>query len=107
MDIFETASLCLIMLTLALIPSASVALVVTRSVTHGVANGISVSLGIVLGDLVFICLAILGLSVVAETMDWLFVTLKYIGASYLLWLYSFMPVYFQLLSTLRHSVWLK
>lgn len=74
------------MLTLALIPSASVALVVTRSVTHGVANGISVSLGIVLGDLVFICLAILGLSVVAETMDWLFVTLKYIGASYLLWL---------------------
>jgi threonine/homoserine/homoserine lactone efflux protein len=86
MGILEAASLFLVMLTLALIPSSSVALVVTRSVTHGVPNGISVSLGIVIGDLIFILLAILGLSVIAETMGWLFLTIKYIGASYLIWL---------------------
>lgn len=86
MGVLETVSLFLVMLTLALIPSSSVALVVTRSVTHGVPNGISVSLGIVLGDLIFILLAILGLSVVAETMGWLFLTIKYIGATYLIWL---------------------
>lgn len=86
MGIIEAASLFFVMLTLALIPSSSVALVVTRSVTHGVPNGIAVSLGIVLGDLIFILLAILGLSMVAETMGWLFLTIKYIGATYLIWL---------------------
>lgn len=86
MGILEAVSLFLVMLTLALIPSSSVALVVTRSVTHGVPNGISVSLGIVIGDLIFILLAILGLSAVAETMGWLFLTIKYIGATYLIWL---------------------
>ena len=86
MGIIETASLFLVMFTLALIPSSSVALVITRSVTHGVPNGVSVSLGIVVGDLIFILLAILGLSVIAETMGWLFLTIKYIGATYLIWL---------------------
>jgi len=86
MGIIETASLFLVMFTLALIPSSSVVLVITRSVTHGVPNGVSVSLGIVVGDLIFILLAILGLSVIAETMGWLFLTIKYIGATYLIWL---------------------
>ena len=70
---------------LAAIPSASVALVVTRSATLGVANGLAVAIGIVLGDLVFIGLAILGLSVVAETMGSLFMLLKIAGGLYLLW----------------------
>ncbi|HHB93117.1 MAG TPA: LysE family translocator [Thioploca sp.] len=82
----QAVSLFFVMLTLALIPSSSVALVVTRSITHGVMNGISVSLGIVLGDLIFISLAIFSLSVVAETMGWLFLAIKYIGATYLIWL---------------------
>ena len=86
MGILEAISLFFVMLTLALIPSSSVALVVTRSVTLGVQNGISVSLGIVLGGLIFMFLAILGLSIVAETMGWLFLTIKYIGATYLIWL---------------------
>lgn len=86
MGVFETISLLLVMLTLALVPSSSVALVVTRSATHGVPNGISTSLGIVLGDLIFILLVILGLSSVAESMGWLFLTIKYIGAVYLIWL---------------------
>jgi threonine/homoserine/homoserine lactone efflux protein len=86
MGVFEVFSLFFFMLTLALIPSSSVALVVTRSVTHGVSNGISVSLGIVLGDLIFILLTVIGLSMIAETMGWLFLTIKYIGATYLIWL---------------------
>ncbi len=86
MGILEFSSLFLVMLSLALIPSSSVALVVTRSVTHGLSNGISVSLGIVIGDLIFILLAVIGLSVVAETMGWLFLTIKYIGATYLIWI---------------------
>ena len=86
MSIIDTISLFTVMVSLAIIPSTSVALVVTRSATLGISNGIAVVLGIVLGDLVFISLAILGLSVITETMASLFLTIKYIGGAYLLWI---------------------
>ena len=86
MSIIETITLFGIMVVLAVMPSTSVALVVTRSATLGVGNGFAVAVGIILGDLVFIMLAILGLSVVAETMGGLFMVIKYLGALYLLWL---------------------
>jgi threonine/homoserine/homoserine lactone efflux protein len=78
MSILDSISLFLIMATLAVIPSTSVALVVTRSATLGISNGVAVALGIVLGDLVFIFLAILGLSAVAEATGAFFVVIKYI-----------------------------
>lgn len=74
------------MVILAAIPSASVVLVVTRSVTLGIQNGISVACGIVLGDLIFVALAILGMSILAETMGSFFVILRYVGGAYLVWL---------------------
>lgn len=86
MNIIETITLFVIMAVLAALPSASVALVIARSATLGVANGIAVSAGIVLGDLIFILLAIFGLSVVAEAMGGMFMLIKYLGAAYLLWL---------------------
>lgn len=86
MSIIDIITLSGIMIALAALPSASVALVITRSATLGVANGIAVTAGIILGDLVFILLAIYGLTVVAETMGSLFMIVKYLGATYLLWL---------------------
>jgi threonine/homoserine/homoserine lactone efflux protein len=44
MSIFESFILFVTMVALAAIPSTSVAVVVTRSTTHGVANGISIGL---------------------------------------------------------------
>lgn len=85
MSIIETITLFGIMVVLAAMPSTSVALVVTRSATLGRGNGFAVAAGIVLGDLIFIILAMLGLSVVAETMSGLFMVIKYLGALYLLW----------------------
>jgi len=86
MSIIELLTLFTIMVTLAAMPGASVALVVARSATSGVANGIAVAVGIVSGDLVFIILAISGLSVVAETMGGLFMVVRILGGLYLLWL---------------------
>lgn len=86
MSIIEIITLFGIMIALAALPNASVALVITRSVTLGVTNGVAVTAGIILGDLVFILLAIFGLSVVVETMGSLFMIVKYLGATYLLWL---------------------
>ncbi|MDI9243857.1 LysE family translocator [Marinobacter sp. CHS3-4] len=75
-----------IMALLAALPSSSVALVVARSATLGPANGIAVGIGIVLGDLLFIALAIAGLSAVAEVLGSFFVVVKMIGGLYLIWL---------------------
>src|SRR6056297_144344 len=86
MSLIEILALFGIMASLAAIPSASVAPVVTRSATSGVGNGVAVSAGIVLGDLAFIGLAVFGLSVLAETLGSLFLVIKYLGAIYLLWL---------------------
>ncbi len=85
MNIIEITTLFSIMVVLSAIPSTSVALVVIRSATLGVANGFAVTAGIILGDLTFIVLAILGLSVVAESMGGLFSIIKYLGGVYLLW----------------------
>ena len=86
MSLTAAVSLFFILLALAATPSTSVALVVTRSAILGIWNGIAVSVGIVLGDLVFIVLAVFGLSVIAETMGWLFLIIKYLGGTYLIWI---------------------
>jgi len=74
------------MMILAAIPSVSVLAVSTRSATYGLIHGIFTSLGIVIGDIVFIILALWGLSFLMETLGDLFVFIKYLGGSYLIFL---------------------
>jgi threonine/homoserine/homoserine lactone efflux protein len=71
------------MVVLAAIPSVSVLTVCTRSAALGWWHGVWTTIGIVVGDIVFILVAIWGLSVLAE-MDQLFTVLKYLGVGYLL-----------------------
>lgn len=86
MSIIQALTLFAIMVSLAALPSSSVALVVARSATAGVANGIAVSVGIILGDLLFVLLAVTGLAAVAELMGGFFSVLKFVGGLYLIWL---------------------
>lgn len=86
MDMLSLISLFGILLVLAAIPSASVALVVTRSATHGLQSGLAATLGIVLADLCFILLAILGMTVVAEAVGSVFVLIRFAAAAYLIWM---------------------
>ncbi|MEP0800832.1 LysE family translocator [Funiculus sociatus GB2-M1] len=72
------------MIILASIPSVSVLAVTTRAATSGFIHGIFTTVGIVLGDIIFIIIAIWGLSFLAEAMGSLFVLIKYLGASYLI-----------------------
>lgn len=72
------------MVVLAAIPSVSVVAVSTRAATSGFIHGVFTTLGIVLGDIIFIIIAILGLSFLAETMGSLFVLIKYLGGVYLI-----------------------
>lgn len=72
------------MVVLASIPSVSVLAVSTRAATSGFIHGVFTTIGIVLGDIIFIIIAIWGLSFLAETMGSLFVLIKYLGGTYLI-----------------------
>lgn len=85
MTLFEISALFAAMTALALIPSTSVALVVARSSTAGFLNGAAVTAGIVAGDLVFVCLAVLGMAALAEIMGGLFLAIRYLAGAYLIW----------------------
>lgn len=85
MSLVEIVVLFAAMATLALIPSASVALVIARSSTAGFSNGAAVAAGIVVGDLVFVFLAVFGMAALAEVMGSLFMILRYLAGAYLIW----------------------
>ncbi len=86
MSILEALSLVLVMLPLAAMPSSSVALVVARSVSAGRVSGASSALGVVMGDLVFITIALIGMKAAAEWLGAFFAIVKYCGGAYLIWL---------------------
>lgn len=72
------------MVILAAIPSVSVLAVSARSAASGFMHGVFTTVGIVLGDVIFVIIAIWGLSFLAETMGSLFVLIKYLGGAYLI-----------------------
>jgi threonine/homoserine/homoserine lactone efflux protein len=85
MSLVEIVLLFSAMAALALVPSASVALVVARSSSAGFSNGSAVAAGIVVGDLVFVFLAVLGMAALAELAGSFFLILRYLAGAYLIW----------------------
>lgn len=76
----------LAMFLLALSPGPGFLMVVARALTGGFAAGLAAIAGLVLGDIVFLLLAILGLSALASVMGEFFLAVKILGAAYLIWL---------------------
>ena len=72
------------MFVLAIIPSPSVFSVVARSIASGFIQGSLTVIGIIIGDFIFILLAIYGLSMLAENLEGLFILVKYLGSFYLI-----------------------
>jgi len=60
--------------------------VVARALGSGFSHAFSMSLGMVLGDLIFLLMAIFGLNAIAQMMGDIFVIVKYIGGLYLIYL---------------------
>ena len=60
--------------------------IVARALGSGFSHAFSMSLGMVLGDLVFLLMAIFGLNAIAHMMGDIFVVVKYIGGFYLIYL---------------------
>lgn len=77
--------LFLTLVALAALPSTSVVLVAIRASTSGFRHGAAVAAGIVAGDLLFVLLAVLGMTALAELLGAFFVVLRYLAAAYLVW----------------------
>ena len=74
------------MFTLAIIPGPGVLLTVSRTLSGGLSHALVTIVGIVMGDLIFLLLAIYGLNAIAESLGFLFTIIKYAGGAYLIWL---------------------
>lgn len=85
MTFSNIAALFATMIVLAAIPGTSVFAVVSRTVASGFFHGFIIVIGIVIGDIIFIIIAVHGLSVIAESMGSMFILVKYLGAAYLIW----------------------
>ena len=74
------------MFLLAITPGPGVFATISRGLASGFNNAAFVVLGIVLGDIIFLLLAIFGLSAIATVLGDFFILVKYLGGAYLLYL---------------------
>ena len=72
------------MVVLAAVPSTSVFAVSARAASAGFRHGALTALGIVVGDLVFIFVAVFGLALLAEALGPAFFVVKLAGGAYLI-----------------------
>ncbi len=68
------------------IPGPGVIAVVSCAIGRGLRAALAMTCGLVIGDLVYFTLAVLGMAALAHTMGELFLAVKLIGAAYLIWL---------------------
>jgi threonine/homoserine/homoserine lactone efflux protein len=86
MTLANIAALLGSMLVLALIPSVSVLAVTARSASAGFLHGVFATLGIILGDIIYILLAIFGLALLTEAMGEAAFLIRYAGGAYMIWM---------------------
>lgn len=86
MSLATLLAFTLAMFLLAISPGPGFLMVVARALTGGFAAGLAAIAGMVLGDILFLVLAVLGLSALASVMGEFFLAVKLLGAAYLIWL---------------------
>lgn len=86
MSLLSLVGLAGAMFLLAVTPGPGVFATVARALASGARHAAVVVVGIVIGDLLFLMLAVFGLAVLAEVLGDLFTVVKYLGAAYLIWL---------------------
>ena len=69
-----------------LIPSISSLAVLSRASTSGFAYGFSTAIGIALGDIVFILIAVYGVTLLSGNFNSVLSLIKFLGAAYLIYL---------------------
>lgn len=83
---YSAITLFSVMIVAACIPSISTLTVSARSISLGFIHGIFTTIGIVIGDILFILIAIYGLTVIHHILGDYFFLIHYLGGIYLIWL---------------------
>jgi threonine/homoserine/homoserine lactone efflux protein len=85
MDVTAIAAFAAAFLFFAASPGPDNLTIVARTIAHGAVSGIAYGAGTCTGILLFLCLAVFGLSVIASEMGAVMEVLRYGGALYLIW----------------------
>ncbi len=86
MTLSSIAALCATMFVISAVPGPSDVAVVARSLASGFRHGVIFTLGVVIADAVFILLAALGLTALADNAAEWFEFVKYGGAGFLIYM---------------------
>lgn len=86
MDISSLIIFAGALLVAAASPGPGIAAILARVLGRGVSGAFAFTAGMAIGDVVWLTFAVLGLSAIAQTFEGVFLTLKYAGATYLLYL---------------------
>jgi len=86
MTIETAVALFLAMVICAATPGPGVFACIAKAIASGFRASIYVTCGIVIGNVVFLIFAILGLSAIAQMFGDLFIIIKWMGGAYLFWL---------------------
>ena len=73
-------------LIFAVTPGPGVFAVIAKSMTKGARASVSLCLGMVMSDIVYLVMACFGLAAIASTWEGVFLAIRYIGAAYLIYL---------------------
>lgn len=79
-------ALALAALIFAATPGPAIMAGVARALSSGFAAAVALNVGIILGDIIFLLLAVYGLSAIAELLGSVFFVVKIAGGAYLVWL---------------------
>ena len=84
---FSNATTILItMFILSIVPGPSVFLIIVRSMTSNLSQGLITIGGIVFANIIFIMLVVYGVGALVASMDGLYKIIKFSGSAYLFWL---------------------
>jgi len=86
MSLVSIFSFAIAIFVLAVTPGPGVFAVISRSLASGFKTTLLMVAGCVTGDIIFLLFAIMGMSVIAQTMGTLFLLVKIAGAAYLIFL---------------------
>ena len=84
---FSNATTILItMFVLSIVPGPSVFLIIVRSMTSNLSQGLITIGGVVFANIIFIMLVVYGVGALVASMDGLYKIIKFSGSAYLFWL---------------------
>lgn len=70
----------------AVIPGPQIFAIVAQAVQKGRKQAAWMTLGMALGDLAYLSMVLAGLAVLAETLSWVLIVIKWVGIAYLAWM---------------------